>query len=62
MKLGSLTSEWQFGSNPFLESVPGNALVCTNSDVLMVAINRHVGDYSREVGQRPVTARHANLT
>src|ERR1035441_7241355 len=24
--------------------------------------NRHVGDNSREVGQRPVTARHANLT
>src|ERR1019366_2806415 len=23
--------------------------------------NRHVGDYSREVGQHPVTARHVNL-
>src|SRR5271157_2259305 len=26
------------------------------------ARNRLVGDYSREVGQHPVTARHANLT
>ena len=24
--------------------------------------NRHVGDYSREVGQHPVAARDANLT
>jgi hypothetical protein len=29
---------------------------------LKLSRNRHVRDYSREVGQHPVTARHANLT
>ena len=29
---------------------------------LKLSRNRHMRDYSREVGQHPVTARHANLT
>ena len=28
---------------------------------LKLSRNRHMRDYSREVGQHPVTARHANL-